>query len=194
MADEIMLRADAILAANEKDLAQARSSGLSSAMIDRLQLNRPRLEEMARGVREVAALPDPVGQVIREWTSPNELRISKVRVPIGVVGIIYESRPNVTSDAAVLCTKTGNATILRGGSEAIHSNIAIAEALRQGGARAGLPADSVLLIPRTERAAVRHMAEMDHYIDLIVPRGGKALIEAVVDAARMPVIKHSDGI
>ncbi len=135
-----------------------------------------------------------MGEVIREWTSLNGLRIAKVRVPIGVVGIIYESRPNVTSDAAVLCTKTGNATILRGGSEAIHSNIAIAEALQQGGARAGLPADSVLLIPRTDREAVRLMAEMDRYIDLIVPRGGKALIEAVVDAARMPVIKHSDGI
>jgi glutamate-5-semialdehyde dehydrogenase len=117
-----------------------------------------------------------------------------VRVPIGVVGIIYESRPNVTSDAAVLCTKTGNATILRGGSEAIHSNIAIAKALQQGGARAGLPTDSVLLIPHTDREAVRLMAEMDRYIDLIIPRGGKALIEAVVDAARMPVIKHSDGI
>lgn len=194
MADEIMTRSDAILAENEKDIAQARSNGLSSAMIDRLQLNRPRLEEMAHGVRAVAALPDPVGEVIREWSSANALRFAKVRVPIGVVGIIYESRPNVTSDAAVLCTKTGNATILRGGSEAIHSNIAIAEALRQGGAKAGLPADSVLLIPRTDRAAVRHMAEMDRYIDLIVPRGGKALIEAVVDAARMPVIKHSDGI
>jgi glutamate-5-semialdehyde dehydrogenase len=132
--------------------------------------------------------------VIREWNSANALRIAKVRVPIGVVGIIYESRPNVTSDAAVLCTKTGNATILRGGSEAINSNIAIAEALRQGGAKAGLPADSILLIPRTDRAAVGYMAEMDRYIDLIVPRGGKALIEAVVDAARMPVIKHSDGI
>jgi len=194
MADEIMSRADAILAENEKDLAQARSNGLSSAMIDRLKLNGPRLEEMAQGVRAVAALPDPVGEVIREWNSANALRIAKVRVPIGVVGIIYESRPNVTSDAAVLCTKTGNATILRGGSEAINSNIAIAEALRQGGAKAGLPADSILLIPRTDRAAVGHMAEMDRYIDLIVPRGGKALIEAVVDAARMPVIKHSDGI
>ncbi len=140
MADEIVARADAILAANEKDLAQARSSGLSSAMIDRLRLNRARLEEMAHGVREVAGLPDPVGEVIREWTSPSGLRIAKVRVPIGVVGIIYESRPNVTSDAAVLCTKTGNATILRGGSEAINSNIAIAEALRQGGAKAGLSA------------------------------------------------------
>ena len=194
MADEIMSRADAILAENEKDLAQARSNGLASAMIDRLKLNGPRLEEMAQGVRAVAALPDPVGEVIREWNSANALRIAKVRVPIGVVGIIYESRPNVTSDAAVLCTKTGNATILRGGSEAINSNIAIAEALRQGGAKAGLPADSILLIPRTDRAAVGHMAEMDRYIDLIIPRGGKALIEAVVDAARMPVIKHSDGI
>ena len=194
MADEIMSRADAILAENEKDLAQARSNGLASAMIDRLKLNGPRLEEMAQGVRAVAALPDPVGEVIREWNSANALRIAKVRVPIGVVGIIYESRPNVTSDAAVLCTKTGNATILRGGSEAINSNIAIAEALRQGGAKAGLPADSILLIPRTDRAAVGYMAEMDRYIDLIVPRGGKALIEAVVDAARMPVIKHSDGI
>ena len=194
MADEIMSRADAILAENEKDLAQARSNGLSSAMIDRLKLNGPRLEEMAQGVRAVAALSDPVGEVIREWNSANALRIAKVRVPIGVVGIIYESRPNVTSDAAVLCTKTGNATILRGGSEAINSNIAIAEALRQGGAKAGLPADSILLIPRTDRAAVGYMAEMDRYIDLIVPRGGKALIEAVVDAARMPVIKHSDGI
>ncbi len=194
MADQIVADSDAILAANEKDLAQAKSNGLSRAMIDRLRLNPTRLGEMAQGVRDVAALPDPVGEVIREWNSANALRIAKVRVPIGVVGIIYESRPNVTSDAAVLCTKTGNATILRGGSEAIHSNIAIAEALRQGGAKAGIPADSILLIPRTDRAAVRHMAEMDRYIDLIVPRGGKALIEAVVDAARMPVIKHSDGI
>jgi glutamate-5-semialdehyde dehydrogenase len=194
MADEIIASSDAILAANEKDLAQATSNGLSGAMIDRLRLSPTRLGEMAQGVRKVAALPDPVGEVIREWTQPRGLRIAKVRVPIGVIGIIYESRPNVTSDAAVLCTKTGNATILRGGSEAIHSNIAIAEALRQGGTKAGLPADSVLLIPRIDRAAVRHMAEMDRYIDLIVPRGGKALIEAVVGAARMPVIKHSDGI
>lgn len=194
MADEIVARRATILAANEKDLADARRHDLSGAMIDRLTLTPVRIEAMASGVREVALLPDPVGQVIREWTSPSDLRIAKVRVPIGVVGIIYESRPNVTSDAAVLCTKTGNAAILRGGSESIHSNLAIAEALQEGGARAGLPDDSVLLIPRTDRAAVRLMAEMDRYIDLIVPRGGKALIEAVVDAARMPVIKHSDGI
>src|SRR6476620_2063994 len=194
MADEIMSRADAILAENEKDLAQARSNGLSSAMIDRLKLNGPRLEEMAQGVRAVAALPDPVGEVIREWNSANALRIAKVRVPIGVVGIIYESRPNVTSDAAVLCTKTGNAVILRGGSESIHSNVAIAEALQAGAASAGLPEDSILLIPKTGRDAVRHMAEMDRYIDLIIPRGGKALIETVVSYARMPVIKHYVGV
>jgi glutamate-5-semialdehyde dehydrogenase len=194
MTEEIAVRSDTILAANEKDLAHARSVHLSGAMIDRLTLNEARIEAMAAGIRQVAALPDPVGEVIREWTSPNGLRISKVRVPIGVVGIIYESRPNVTSDAAVLCTKTGNATILRGGSESIHSNLAIAAALQAGGARAGLPNDSVLLIPSTDRAAVRLMAEMDDYIDLIIPRGGKALIEAVVSAARMPVIKHSDGI
>jgi glutamate-5-semialdehyde dehydrogenase len=194
MADEIVARSATILAANEKDLAHARRHGLSNAMIDRLTLNDERITAMADGIRAVADLPDPVGEVIREWTSQNGLRISKVRIPIGVVGIIYESRPNVTSDAAVLCTKTGNATILRGGSESIHSNIAIAEALEQAGAQAGLPNDSVLLIPSTDREAVRLMAEMDRYIDLIVPRGGKALIEAVVSAARMPVIKHSDGI
>ncbi len=194
MADEIVTGSSTILAANEKDLAHAREHKLSNAMIDRLTLNKERVEAMADGIRDVAALPDPVGEVIREWTSPNDLQISKVRVPIGVVGIIYESRPNVTSDAAVLCTKTGNATILRGGSESIHSNLAIAAALQEGGARAGLPNDSVLLIPSTDREAVRLMAEMDRYIDLIIPRGGKALIEAVVSAARMPVIKHSDGI
>ena len=194
MADEIVARTETILAANEEDLARARRHNLSDAMIDRLTLNRARIGAMASGIRDVAALPDPVGEVIRAWTQPNGIHISKVRVPIGVVGIIYESRPNVTSDAAVLCTKTGNATILRGGSESIHSNLAIAAALQEGGARAGLPDDSILLIPSTDRDAVRLMAEMDRYIDMIVPRGGKALIEAVVSAARMPVIKHSDGI
>ncbi len=194
MADEIVAQTATILAANEKDLVHAREQHLAAAMIDRLTLSAARVEAMAQGIRQVAALPDPVGEILREWTPPNGIRISKVRVPIGVVGIIYESRPNVTSDAAVLCTKTGNATILRGGSESIHSNVAIAEALQAGASRAGLPNDCILLIPRTDRAAVRHMAEMDEFIDLIVPRGGKALIEAVVSAARMPVIKHSDGI
>ena len=192
MADEIVARTAPILSANEKDLAKA--DGLPSAMLDRLTLNPARITVMADGIRQVATLADPVGSVIREWTRPNGIRISKVRVPIGVIGIIYESRPNVTSDAAVLCAKTGNATILRGGSESMHSNVAIAEALQHGGAKAGLPADSILLIPSTDREAVRYMAEMDRYIDLIIPRGGHALIEAVVSVARMPVIKHSHGV
>ncbi len=194
MADEIVAAAPEILPANAQDVEKARANGLSGAMLDRLTLTVPRLAAMADGIREVAALPDPVGEIIRDWTRPNGLRIQKVRVPIGVVGIIYESRPNVTSDAAVLCTKTGNATILRGGSESIHSNVAIAAALSRGAARAGLPADSVLLIPTTDREAVRHLCEMDKYLDVIVPRGGKGLIETVVQHARMPVIKHYDGI
>ncbi len=194
MADEVVNAAGPILEANAKDLAKAAENGLAKPMIERLTLNTSRLEAMADGIRQVAALPDPVGEIIRDWTRPNGLRISKVRVPIGVVGIIYESRPNVTSDAAVLCTKTGNATILRGGSESIHSNVAIAAALSRGGAKAGLPADSVLLIPTTDREAVKHLCAMDKYLDVIVPRGGQGLIETVVSHARMPVIKHYDGI
>lgn len=194
MADELLLAKDAILAANAKDLAKAEASGLSKAMIDRLALDEKRLKAMADGIRQVADLPDPVGEIIRDWTRPNDLRIQKKRVPIGVVGIIYESRPNVTADAAVLCTKTGNATILRGGSESIHSNVAIAAALSSGGAKAGLPADAVQLIAVTDREAVKLMCEMDQYLDCIVPRGGKGLIEVVVSHARMPVIKHYDGI
>src|SRR4029077_5808639 len=131
----------------------------------------------AEGILQVAALPDPVGEVLREWTRPNGIRISKVRVPIGVIGIIYESRPNVTSDAAVLCTKAGNATILRGGSESIHSNVAIAEALQRGGAKGGLPADSILLIADTDREAIKHLAEVGKFHDLVIPRGGAALID-----------------
>jgi glutamate-5-semialdehyde dehydrogenase len=194
MADQLAARAESILEANRADLEKAGTEGLTGSMLERLTLSPKRVQAMADGVRQVAALEDPVGKVITEWTRPNGLRISKVRVPIGVVGIIYESRPNVTSDAAVLCTKTGNATILRGGSESLHSNLVIAEALQAGAAEAGLPADSVLLIPRTDREAVKHMAEMDKYIDMIVPRGGHALIEAVVSCARMPVIKHYHGV
>ena len=194
MADEVVASATPILAANEKDLARARENALAPAMLDRLTLSDERLAKMAEGIRQVALLPDPVGEILRQWTPPSGIEITKIRVPIGVVGIIYESRPNVTSDAAVLCTKTGNATILRGGSESIESNIAIAAALQRGGARAGLPNDSILLIPQTDRDAVRLMAEMDRYIDLIVPRGGRALIEAVVSHARMPVIKHAHGV
>ncbi len=194
MADELVNAGDAILSANAADLEKAKADGLSGAMLERLALDPKKLGAMAEGIRQVAELPDPVGEIIRDWTRPNGLRISKVRVPIGVVGIIYESRPNVTSDAAVLCTKTGNATILRGGSESIHSNVAIAAALSAGAVRAGLPADSVLLIPTTEREAVRLLCAMDQFLDVIVPRGGKGLIETVVSHARMPVIKHYDGI
>jgi glutamate-5-semialdehyde dehydrogenase len=183
-----------ILAENARDIQDAHQAGLTGALLDRLALDAGRLAKMADGIREVAALPDPVGEILRAWTRPNGLAISKVRVPIGVIGIIYESRPNVTSDAAVLCTKTGNATILRGGSESLRSNLAIAEALRAGAAQAGLPADSILIVPWTDREAVRLLAEMDAYVDMIVPRGGKALIEAVVRHARMPVIKHYTGL
>lgn len=194
MADEVGAREETILEANLKDVTKATADGLSGAMIDRLTLTSKRIAGMASGIREVAVLPDPVGEIIREWTRPNGIRISKVRVPIGVVGIIYESRPNVTSDAAVLCTKTGNATILRGGSESINSNLAIAEALQAGLGKAGLPGDSILLVPTTDREAVKLLCGMDQYLNVIVPRGGKGLIEAVVSNARMPVIKHFDGI
>ena len=194
MADALGAHRDAILAANALDVDATRAAGLSGAMIDRLRLDEKRLNAMVDGVRAVAALDDPVGETLRAWTRPNGLAINKVRVPIGVVGIIYESRPNVTSDAAVLCTKTGNAALLRGGSEALRSNLAIADALRDGAERAGLPADSILLIPRTHREAVRLMAEMDRFVDMIVPRGGTALIETVVRHARMPVIKHYHGV
>ena len=194
MADEIMARQDAILAANALDLGRAEQNGLSKAMIDRLTLDPKRLKAVADAVREVATLPDPVGELLTEWTRPNGLHIRKLRVPIGVIGIIFESRPNVTTDAASLCFKTSNATILRGGSEAIDSNRALAAALQAGGERSGLPADSIQLIPFTDRSSVEHMARMDQFIDLIIPRGGKGLIEKVVSTARMPVIKHYDGV
>ncbi len=194
MADQVLASEADILAANELDLAAARENDLTAAMIDRLRLDHDRLAAIAEGIRQVADLNDPVGEILDDWDRPNGLRIQKKRVPIGVIGIIFESRPNVTSDAAVLCFKTGNATILRGGKEAIHSNRALAAALQTGGAREGLPADSVQLIPFTDRESVRHMAEMDQYLDLIIPRGGAGLIETVVSLARMPVIKHYDGI
>jgi glutamate-5-semialdehyde dehydrogenase len=194
MAKELERRIDTILEANAKDVEAAGKSGLTSAMIDRLRLNPERVAAIADGIRQVATLPDPVGEILEGWGRPNGMRIEKKRVPIGVIGIIYESRPNVTSDAAVLCFKASNATILRGGSEAFHSNTAIAAALQEGGASAGLPEHSIQLIPFTDRESVKHMARMDQYLDLIVPRGGKGLIETVVSLARMPVIKHYDGI
>lgn len=194
MAEGLLHHESEILAANAQDLQAAQARGLSSAMIDRLTLNPKRLAAMAQGVREVAELPDPVGETLAKWDRPNGINIEKIRVPIGVIAIIFESRPNVTSDAAVLCFKSGNATILRGGSEAIHSNRAIAAALQSGGEHEGLPKDSIQLVPFTDRASVQHLAEMDAYVNLIIPRGGKGLIETVVSLARMPVIKHYDGV
>lgn len=183
-----------ILSENEKDIAAGEKKGLSSAMLDRLRLDDSRLEAVAAALEHVATLPDPVGQVLDDWDRPNGIRIEQVRVPIGTIGIIYESRPNVTADAAALCFKTGNATILRGGSEAIHSNRAIAAAINAGGKKAGLPGHSIQLVPFTDRQSVAAMAGMDQWLDLIIPRGGKGLIETVVSLARMPVIKHYDGI
>ena len=183
-----------ILSENKKDILAGEEKGLSSAMLDRLRLDDARLEAVAISLEHVATLPDPVGQVLDDWDRPNGIRIEQVRVPIGTIGIIYESRPNVTADAAALCFKTGNATILRGGSEAIHSNRAIASALTKGGEKAGLPLHAIQLIPFTDRQSVAAMAGMDQWLDLIIPRGGKGLIETVVSLARMPVIKHYDGI
>ncbi|HEY0793062.1 MAG TPA: glutamate-5-semialdehyde dehydrogenase [Chthoniobacterales bacterium] len=194
MAGAIEERAEEILAANRADVEAARLAGAAVAVIDRLRVDDRRLQAMADGIRNVALLHDPVGEIIKEWTRPNGLRISKVRVPIGVIGFIYESRPNVTSDAAALCLKTGNAIILRGGSEAFHSNMAIAQALRRGCESADLPVDGVQLVPTTDRAAVQALAELDRYVDLLIPRGGRSLIERVTALARMPVIKHFDGI
>jgi len=194
MADALVAAEATILEANAKDIAAAKAKGLTQAMTDRLRLDCPRITAIADGIRQVAALEDPVGEILSETTRPNGMRIIKQRVPIGTIGIIYESRPNVTSDAAVLCFKSGNATILRGGKEAIHSNSAIADALDAGGRSAGMPDHAIQLIRVTERATVEHLAQMDQYLDLIIPRGGKGLIETVVSLARMPVIKHYDGI
>ena len=194
MAASMREQEGSILEANAQDIAAGEANGLNAAMLDRLRLNHDRIEAIATGIEEVAALADPVGEVLTEWTRPNDVRFEQIRVPIGVIGIIYESRPNVTSDAAVLCLKSGNATILRGGSEAIHSNKAIAAALQSGGEKAGLPANAIQLIPFTDRESVSVMASMDQWLDVIIPRGGKGLIETVVSLARMPVIKHYDGI
>lgn len=185
---------DAILDANDRDVEAGAANGLSGALLDRLRLDPARLEGAAAGVEAVAALADPVGAVIDSSERPNGLRLSRVRVPIGVIGIIYESRPNVTADAAALCVMSGNAAILRGGSEAAHSNRAIHAAFARGLTEAGLPADAVQLVPTTDRAAVGAMLMADGAIDLIVPRGGKSLVARVQEEARVPVLAHLDGI
>lgn len=186
--------ADAILSANARDVEAGAANGLSSALLDRLRLDPARLDGAAAGVEAVAALTDPVGAVIDASERPNGLKLSRVRVPIGVIGIIYESRPNVTADAAALCVMSGNAAILRGGSEAAHSNRAIHAAFARGLTEAGLPADAVQLVPTTDRAAVGAMLKADGAIDLIVPRGGKSLVARVQEEARVPVLAHLDGI
>ncbi|HFE38701.1 MAG TPA: glutamate-5-semialdehyde dehydrogenase, partial [Gammaproteobacteria bacterium] len=183
-----------LLAANKKDLAAGKKSGLDEALLDRLQLNNARLDAMIDGLRQVATLPDPVGEITDLKYQPSGIQVGKMRVPLGVVGIIYESRPNVTADAAALCLKSGNAAILRGGSEAIHSNQAIAACIQQGLSAADLPATAVQVVKTADRAAVGEMIRMPEYVDVIVPRGGKGLIERVSKEATVPVIKHLDGI
>ncbi len=194
MADDLVARADEIIAENKKDLSAGKERGLSDAMLDRLMLDNPRIEAVAAGLREIAALPDPVGEVVKMWNRPNGMTVGRMRVPIGVIGFIYESRPNVTADAAALCLKAGNAVILKGGSEAIHSNIAIRTILAEALEGAGLPSASITLVDRTDREAVMELLKLDDLVDLVIPRGGEGLIRAVAENARMPVLKHYKGV
>ena len=194
MAQAIREHKSALLGANARDLDAARASGLDAAMIDRLALTEKGVESMAQGLEQVASLPDPVGEITDLKRRPSGIQVGKMRVPLGVIGIIYEARPNVTADAAALCLKSGNAAILRGGSEALHCNLAIAQCVRAGLEAAGLPATAVQIIDTTDRAAVGELITMPQYVDVIVPRGGKGLIERITAEARVPVIKHLDGI
>lgn len=194
IADAVMAREGELLEANDKDVDAGIANGLDAALADRLRLNPARVAAMAAGLREVAALPDPLGELTDLRYRPTGIQVGRMRVPLGVVGIIYESRPNVTADAAALCLKSGNATILRGGSEAIHSNQAIAACIRAGLDATGLPPDAVQVIETTDRAAVSALVAMDAYVDVIVPRGGKGLIERISNDARVPVIKHLHGV
>lgn len=186
--------APAVLAANDRDMAAAADKGLTGAMLDRLALTGARIEAMADGLAAIAGLDDPVGRVIADWTRPNGLRIQRVKVPLGVIGIIYESRPNVTADAGALCLKAGNAAILRGGSESFHSSRAIVASLHAGLAEAGLPDTAIQLVPTTDRAAVGALLRAHRHVDVIVPRGGRSLIDRVLQDSRVPVLAHLDGI
>ncbi len=194
IADGLNAASAEVLAENENDLTQGKQAGLPDAMLDRLKLDEGRLKRLAESVREVAALPDPLGAVIREWRLDNGIQMSKVRVPIGVIGIIYESRPNVTVDAGVLCLKTGNVPVLRGGKEALHSNRILAEVMQRAATDEGLPPEVVSFLPMTGREAIPVFCRMEEYVDLMIPRGGTGLIRTVVEHARMPVIKHYNGI
>ncbi|NOX75419.1 MAG: glutamate-5-semialdehyde dehydrogenase [Gammaproteobacteria bacterium] len=194
IADAIIAAQDTLIAENAKDLEQGKKDGLDDALLDRLELNAERIAGMAEGLRQIAALPDPVGEISDLNYRPSGIQVGKMRVPLGVIGIIYESRPNVTADAAALCLKSGNAAILRGGSEAKYSNQAIAETIRAGLEKAGLSQDAVQVIATTDRAAVGELITMTQYVDVIVPRGGKGLIERVSAEAKVPVIKHLHGV
>lgn len=194
MADELGTRQKEILEANRRDVEAGRVAGLTGALLDRLELTEKRFAEMTEGVRQVARLPDPVGEVVRKWKRPNGLEIAKIRVPIGLIGIIYESRPNVTVDSAVLCLKTGNAVLLRGGREARHSNRALALALGEAARKKKLPAEVVSLVEDESRESIPEMCRLDGVLDLLIPRGGHGLIETVLEHARVPVIKHFHGV
>ena len=192
-ADLLLQKAEEIIGANDHDVARAESGGVAPAVVDRLRLSEPRLVAMADGLRQVAALPDPVGEVTEGWVRPNGLRIEKVRVPLGVVAIIYENRPNVTSDAAGLCLKSGNAAFLRGSSAALESNIAIAAALREGFAKAGLPDDALVLVEDTSYESAREFMRLRQFVDCLIPRGGPSLVQAVLEHATVPYVIDGDG-
>jgi glutamate-5-semialdehyde dehydrogenase len=194
MAMALINNAPHIVEENRKDLAAGEKRGLSPAMLDRLMLDEGRIKGMADAIREVAALPDPVGEVTGMWKRPNDLMVGKMRIPLGVVGIIYESRPNVTSDAAALCLKSGNAVVLRGGSEAIYSNVAIARFLKEELAKRDIPEAALSLVPFVEREGVTEMLKQEEFIDVIIPRGGESLIRFVVEHSKIPVIKHYKGV
>jgi glutamate-5-semialdehyde dehydrogenase len=194
IADAILADQARLQAENQKDLEAGRRGGLDAALLDRLELTGARIRSMAEGLRQIAALPDPVGAISDLDYRPSGIQVGRMRVPLGVIGIIYESRPNVTADAAALCLKSGNACILRGGSEALHANQAIAQCIEQGLAKAGLPATAVQVVATTDRAAVGELLKLDKYVDVIVPRGGKGLIERITAESRIPVIKHLHGV
>jgi len=194
MAEGLLKDADAIKEANKKDIKAAEGKGLSKAMLDRLTVSDKVLKGMADGIKEVVALPDPVGEITRMWKRPNGLLVGRMRIPIGVIGIIYEARPNVTADAAALCLKSGNAVILRGGSEAINSNLAIAKVLQEACKKEGIPETAIQVVPAIERDIMLEMLKLEEYIDLIIPRGGEGLIRFVAENSRIPVIKHYKGV
>jgi glutamate-5-semialdehyde dehydrogenase len=194
MAEKLEARSDFLVAENQRDIAIARANGVSGAMLDRIALNPERVQAMAQGLRDVAALPDPVREVVKMWRRPNGLQVGRMRIPLGVIGMIYEARPNVTADAAALCLKSGNAAILRGGSEAHHSNQAIGAVLREACSETGVPPDAVQVVEIKDHALINELLQLEEYIDLIIPRGGEDLIRAVVAISKIPVIKHYKGI